>query len=207
MKHPATTSAPVRRFRVLAIAGSLRSQSLNRRLLDAAVTLAPNGMQVEVYDDLASLPMFNEDTESALLNSGAVLALRERVAAADAVLIATPEYNQSIPGVLKNAIDWLSRPAPDEVLVGKPVAVIGASGGRWGTRLAQAALRQVLFATESLVLTGPALYLGGGDAAFDAHGRLVDAAARASLERVLLGLAQLMHLHAAREDADVPVAA
>src|SRR5581483_11429227 len=94
--------------------------------------------------DAPALPLFDEDLEPATLGGpDAVRQLRAQVAAGDGLLIATPEYNQSLPGVLKNAIDWLSRPWPDEVLAGKPVAVIGASSGRWGARLAQAALRQV----------------------------------------------------------------
>ncbi|MBM0103232.1 NAD(P)H-dependent oxidoreductase [Steroidobacter sp. S1-65] len=184
---------------VLAIAGSLRRDSFNRWLLNAAAGCAPDGMRLQIYDQLAALPMFDEDRESAALAAGPVRDLRDQVASASALLIATAEYNQSMPGVLKNAIDWLSRPAPDEVLVGKPVALIGASAGRWGTRLAQAALRQVLFATESLVLTGPALYLANAAAAFDADGKLVDPAAQASLRRVLLGLRKLIEDRARSE--------
>jgi chromate reductase len=183
---------------ILAIAGSLRRDSLNRRLLQAAASLAPSTMRIHLYDALASIPLFNEDTEAQMHDAGPVRVLREAVAAADGVLIATPEYNQSIPGVLKNAIDWLSRPAPEEVLIGKPIAVIGASGGRWGTRLAQAALRQTLFATEAIVLPGPALYLAGGSDAFDDAG-LTDPAHRATLQKVLHSLSE--QIHAARETA------
>ena len=172
---------------ILAIPGSLRRDSLNRRLLQAAASLAPATMRIRLYDDLAAMPLFNEDTEARMQAAGPVRTLRDAVAAADGLLIATPEYNQSMPGVLKNAIDWLSRPAPEEVLVGKPVAVIGATAGRWGTRLAQAALRQTLFATEAIVLPGPALYLAGGSDAFDEAG-LADAAQRATLRNVLDGL-------------------
>ena len=186
---------------VLAIAGSLRRDSLNRRLLNAAAACAPDGMRIRFYDQLGALPMFDQDSESAAPAAGPVRDLREQVASASALLIATPEYNQSMPGVLKNAIDWLSRPAPNEVLVGKPVALIGASAGRWGTRLAQAALRQVLFATESLVLTGPALYLANGEAAFDADGHLTDPAALGSLRQVLLGLDKLIEHRAELEAA------
>lgn len=184
---------------ILAIPGSLRRDSLNRRLLQAAAALAPSTMRIHLYDDLSSIPLFNEDTEAQMQSVGPVRALREAVAAADGVLIATPEYNQSIPGVLKNTIDWLSRPAPEEVLIGKPVAVIGASGGRWGTRLAQAALRQTLFATEAIVLPGPALYLAGGSDAFEGAG-LADAANRATLQKVLSTLGA--QIEAAREMAD-----
>jgi chromate reductase len=144
-------------MKVFAIPGSLRRGSHNRRLLEAAATVAPPGMQVSV-GDLAGVPPFDEDLEP---GPGAVAALRAEVRGADGLLIATPEYNQSFPGVLKNAIDWLSRPAPDEPLDGKPVALLGATPGRWGTRLAQAGLRQVLAATGARVLPAPMLFIAG----------------------------------------------
>ena len=176
---------------ILAIAGSIRAGSMNRRLLDAAVELAPAGMSLQISESLDSIPLFSEDREHAGAQGfDAVQRLRAQVGRADGILIATPEYNQSIPGVLKNAIDWLSRPLPDEVLIGKPIAVIGASGGRWGTRLGQAALRQVLNATESLVLPQPALYVREAAQLFDAQGRLADTATRASLTAVLQAFAQ-----------------
>jgi chromate reductase len=174
---------------VLAIAGSLRSGSLNLRLIESAADCAPPGLEVWVYRGLAGLPLLNEDVEAAAFAAGPVRALRDRVASAAGLLIATPEYNHSVPGVLKNAIDWLSRPLAGGVLEGKPVAVVGASPGRFGTRLAQAALRQVLFATEALVLPGPALYLAQADAAFDAGGRLTEEAARCALRQLLQLLA------------------
>jgi chromate reductase len=146
---------------VLAIAGSLRRDSLNRQLLRAAADLVPSGMTIDVYDELSSIPLFDEDLEQQA-TIGSVARLRGLVASAGGLLIATPEYNWSIPGVLKNAIDWLSRPAPAEVLIGKPIAIIGASSGRWGTRLAQSHLRQVLTATESLVMPAPALFVRDG---------------------------------------------
>jgi chromate reductase len=172
--------------RVLAIAGSLRSGSWNRRLLDAAVECAPAGMTITVYRDLGLIPFFNEDLEHALNGEpDSVRRLRSEIAAADGVLIATPEYNQSIPGVLKNTIDWLSRATPDEVLAGKPIAIIGASGGRWGTRLAQNALRQTLYATESLLMPTPALFVREAAGLFDDAGRLCDIPTRNSLQAVL----------------------
>jgi chromate reductase len=180
---------------ILAICGSTRAGSMNRRLLDAAAELAPASMLLRICEPLDSIPLFSEDREHAgAPGFGAVQRLREQVARADGVLIATPEYNQSIPGVLKNAIDWLSRPLPDEVLIGKPVAVIGASGGRWGTRLAQAALRQVLYATESPVLPRPALFVREAAALFDAQGRLVDATTRESLAELLVAFARWIEL-------------
>jgi chromate reductase, NAD(P)H dehydrogenase (quinone) len=119
---------------------------------------------------------------------GHVAALRERVASADGLLIATPEYNWSIPGVLKNAIDWLSRP-PREVLARKKVAIIGASGGTWGTRLAQAALRQTLTATEAIVMPAPALFVARAENIFDAGGRLIDPHVSEQLDAVLTAFA------------------
>lgn len=172
--------------RVLAIAGSLRSGSWNRRLLEAAVGCAPAGMTITVYRDLALIPLFNEDLEHALNGEpDSVRLLRCEIASADGVLIATPEYNQSIPGVLKNTIDWLSRATPDEVLAGKPIAIIGASGGRWGTRLAQNALRQTLYATESLLMPTPALFVREAAGLFDDAGWLCDIPTRNSLQAVL----------------------
>ncbi|HEV8253994.1 MAG TPA: NADPH-dependent FMN reductase [Vicinamibacteria bacterium] len=172
--------------KVLAIAGSLRRGSYNRRLLEAARGCAPPVMAIDVYEELAALPPFDEDLEAASPGGPeAVQRMRALVAAADGLLIATPEYNHSIPGVLKNAIDWLSRPAPDEVLAGKPVAVIGVSAGRWGTRLAQGALRQVLYATESVVLPSPGLFVREAGALFDEGGRLIDPSTREQLAAVL----------------------
>jgi chromate reductase len=172
--------------RVLALCGSLRRRSYNRAMLVAAGECAPAGMAVELYDALAAVPLFDEDLEGATGGGPeAVRRLRASVAAADGLLIATPEYNQSIPGVLKNAIDWLSRPGPEEVLVGKAVAVIGASGGPWGTRLAQTALRGVLYATESRVLPAPALFVREAAGLMDDAGRLVHARTRERLAALL----------------------
>lgn len=171
---------------VLAIAGSLRRDSYNRLLIRAAIENAPRGMQIRTFDDLGDIPLFNEDLEPAA--PGSVAQLRRSVRSSDGLLIATPEYNWGIPGVLKNAIDWLSRP-PDQVLIAKPVALIGASAGRWGTRLAQAALRQVLTATESSVMPAPAMFVRDAAAAFDGAGRIVDPAVRAQLEQVLAAFA------------------
>jgi chromate reductase len=184
------------RLQVVAIAGSLRRDSLNRRLVEAAAACAPDGIEVRVYRGLGELPPFNQDLETGAFAAGPVRELCEQVAAAQGLLIATPEYNHSVPGVLKNAIDWLSRPSSGEVLVGKPVAVVGASAGRWGTRLAQAAMRQALFATESLLVTGPALYLAQTDASFDSSGRLTDEAARRALRQILQALARIMRTRA-----------
>lgn len=140
-------------------------------------------MCIRLHDELHAIPLFNEDVELAG-DPESVARLRAEVAAADGLLIATPEYNWSIPGVLKNAIDWLSRP-PAEVLIGKPVAIIGATAGRWGTRLAQAALRQVLTATESIVMPAPAMFVRDAAAVFAEDGRLIDAPTLTQLDAVL----------------------
>jgi chromate reductase, NAD(P)H dehydrogenase (quinone) len=188
-------SAPPVGKRILAIAGSLRRGSWNLRLLEAAAECAPAEMTVSVYYDLASIPMFNEDLEQESDGGpDAVRQLRHDVASFDGLLIATPEYNQSIPGVLKNAIDWLSRDYAGEVLVGKPVAIMGASGGRWGTRLAQHALRQTLVATESLVMPGPALFVSQVDRLFSDAGTLDDLPAHEALQGLLRSLTNWIDL-------------
>ena len=188
------SSAPNHQRTVLGLAGSLRRGSYNRRLLDAAVELAPASLVVVPYDGAVALPLFDEDLEGAEGGPEKVQRLRRAVAAADALLIATPEYNQSLPGVLKNMLDWLSRPAPDEVLEGKPISVIGASTGPWGTRLAQSSLRQVLHATGAHVLPGPALYLRDAARMFDPAGHLVDETMREKLRALLASLAGWLRL-------------
>src|SRR5437763_3797017 len=127
---------------VLAISGSLRGGSHNTRLLRAMRGLLPAGTELEVFSRLAEIPPYSEDEEDAL--PPAVAALKAAIAGADAVLIATPEYNGSIPGQLKNALDWVSRPVGESPLAGKPVAVIGASTGLFGAVWAQAEVRKVL---------------------------------------------------------------
>ena len=137
-------------MRVLGISGSLRRDSHNTELLRAAATLLPSGVEFELYDGLRDIPPYDEDHDQA--GDAAVKRLKERIAAADAVLFATPEYNHSIPGHLKNALDWVSRPLADTPLKGKPVAVIGASTGMFGAVWAQAELRKVLGAIGARVI-------------------------------------------------------
>lgn len=138
---------------VLGLAGSLRKDSFNRRLLEIARQVAPSSLDVGISDRLGNIPLFNEDLEGPNGEPpAAVQALRAEVSTADAILIATPEYNQSMPGVVKNIVDWLSRPAPDSAFNGKPVALCGITTGEWGTRLSQAALRQALFAAGARLL-------------------------------------------------------
>jgi len=172
---------------VLAIAGSLRRGSFNRGLVRAAVELAPAGVAVEPFD-LAPLPLYDEDVQQRG-DPDAVRRLKERIAAADALLVATPEYNYSIPGVLKNAVDWASRPAATSPLKGKPVAIVGASSGGFGTVRAQLALRQVFVFTESHCLLKPELTVSRAREKFDADGNLTDAPTRDGLRAVLAALA------------------
>jgi chromate reductase len=187
-----TTFHPTPARRVLCLAGSLRRHSWNRLLLLAAAAQAPASLQLELYDALAAVPLFDEDLESRdPAGPAGVQALRAAVAAADGVVIATPEYNQAIPGVLKNALDWLSRESPvGEVLAGKPVAVLGASSGPWGTRLAQASVRQVLHTCGALVMPAPSLFVARAAERFDAAGTLTDPATMQSLQQLLLAFGQ-----------------
>src|SRR3954470_8058658 len=137
-------------MRVLGISGSLRRDSHNTELLRAAATLLPSGVEFELFEGLKDIPPYAEDDESEAPES--VVRLREHIAAADAVLFATPEYNHSIPGALKNALDWVSRPHATNTLRNKPVAVIGASTGMFGAVWAQAELRKVLAAIGARVV-------------------------------------------------------
>ena len=137
-------------MKVLGISGSLRTGSHNARLLRAAADLLPPGAELQVFEGLAAVPPFNEDLEGS--PPPGVLALKEAIAAADAVLIATPEYNHSIPGVLKNALDWVSRPMASNPMMGKPALVIGASTGMFGAVWAQAETRKVLGALGARVI-------------------------------------------------------
>jgi chromate reductase len=180
---------------ILAICGSIRRGSYNRRLLEAAARHAPSRLSIRLHDSLEMLPMFSEDLEQATQGGPEpVERMRKAVAAADGILIATPEYNWSIPGVLKNAIDWLSR--TEATLSGKPVAVIGASTGRWGTRQSQAVLRHTLTATESVVMPAPALFVRDAEQMFDASGALTDPATLRGLAAVLDRFATWVDLHA-----------
>ena len=171
---------------VLGISGSLRRNSYNSALLQAAEELMPPGMTLEIFD-LAPLPMFNPDSEKPFPE--VVLDFRTRLAQADAVLIATPEYNSSISAALKNAIDWASR-SPNAPLNGKPVAVMGASTGNFGTLRAQLHLRQILTHVGALPLGKPEVLVGRAEQAFDADWYLVDKLARGFLRDMLAALAE-----------------
>jgi chromate reductase len=173
-------------MKILGISGSLRRDSYNTRLLGAAADLFPDNVEFELWGRLKEVPPYDEDddTEEA---PAAVAAFRQAIVGADAVLIATPEYNSSVPGELKNAIDWASRPLATNPLRNKPVAVVGASTGAFGAVWAQAELRKVLAATGARVVEGE-VAVGHAPTRFDEDGRLVDENLLEQLEEVVAGL-------------------
>jgi chromate reductase len=192
-------------MRVLAISGSLRRGSYNTKLLRAAAELLPPSVELELYEGLADVPSYNEDDDIDPAPF-AVQRLRKAIEIADALLIATPEYNSSIPGHLKNAIDWASRPFPDNVLRNKPVAVIGASTGMFGAVWAQAELRKVLASTGARVVNRD-LPIAAADNAFDPDGRLASEERRRDLAEILAELLATAEERAARERAARSIAA
>jgi chromate reductase len=174
-------------LRILGLSGSLRRRSHNSKLLRAAAELLPPECQLDVYDGLRELPPYDADREVEPA-AETVARLRAVIAGAHGVLIATPEYNGSIPGVLKNALDWASRPYPDNVLQGKPVAVIGASSGLFGAVWAQAEMRKVLGIIGADVIDDE-LPLGQADLAFTDDGHLVNPEQRGLLAELVRALA------------------
>ena len=173
-------------MRVLGISGSLRQDSHNSKLLRTAAELLPSGVELEVYEDLKSIPPYDADDEP--LVDASVTDLREAIAEADAVLVATPEYNASIPGVLKNALDWVSRPHATNALRGKPAAVVGASTGMFGGVWAQAETRKVLQTIGARVVDRE-LPVAEADERFDAEGQLADPELRELYAEILSDLA------------------
>jgi chromate reductase, NAD(P)H dehydrogenase (quinone) len=175
---------------VCGIAGSLRRASYNRALLRAAQEVAPAGMEIRIFDRMAEIPLFNEDVE-AEGDPEPVQALKRAIGEADALLIATPEYNHGVPGILKNAIDWASRPPRRAVLAGKPAAIFGASPGVTGTARAQSQLRQAFVFTQTPALLQPEILVYRAREKFDAEGRLADEKTREFIGKLLQGLADL----------------
>ena len=162
-------NAPIR---VLGFAGSLRKASLNRALLGAAAQLAPEGMTIETFD-LAAVPLYNGDVEAAGEPEGVAL-FKQAIHNADAVLMVTPEYNHGVPGVMKNAVDWASRPPRAAPLNGKPVGIIGASPGMTGGARGQSQLRQAFEFTNSYCMPQPEILVFRAHEKFDANGALTD---------------------------------
>jgi chromate reductase len=171
---------------VLGISGSLRKGSFNTALLRAAVELAPRDVRIETAD-IASIPPYNEDVRVAGLPPS-VTGLRDRIDRADAVLFVTPEYNYSVPGVLKNAIDWASRP-PNQPFAGKPLGIMGASGGMSGTMRAQYHLRQIAVFLDMYPFNKPEVFVRNAQTVFDEAGKLVDDPTRAVVRQYVEALA------------------
>jgi chromate reductase, NAD(P)H dehydrogenase (quinone) len=175
-------------MRILGLSGSLRRDSHNTRLLRGVAALLPDGVELDVFDQLAAIPPFSEDDEHE--TPPAVAALNAAIAGADAVLVATPEYNGSIPGVLKNALDWVSRPIASTPLMGKPAAVIGASTSLFGAIWAQAETRKVLSTIGARVVDRE-IPIPQADEALGADGLPLDDDARELLDATLTELIEL----------------
>ena len=173
---------------ILGIAGSLRRESYNRSALRAAAQLVPAGARLDVFD-LDGIPDFNQDDEQP--PPAKVAELKRRVRAADALLFVTPEYNYSIPGVLKNAIDWASRPYGDSAWSGKPAAIMGASLATIGTARAQYHLRQVFVFLDVHAVNQPEVMIGNAAAKFDGAGTLTDERTREAIRELLQNLVDL----------------
>jgi chromate reductase len=171
--------------RILGLAGSLRKSSYNRAALRVATTLLPADATLEIFE-LDGLPGFNEDLERS--PPAQVVELKQRIRAADAILFATPEYNYSVPGVLKNAIDWASRPYGDSAWAGKPAAIMGATVGTTGTVRAQYHLRQMFVFLDIHALNQPEVMIANAATRFDAGGNLTDDDTRERIRKLLEAL-------------------
>ena len=177
-------SQPVR---ILGIAGSLRKDSYNRAALRTAAQLAPGGATIDIFD-IDGLPGFSEDLEKNPPDK--VVELKKRIRAADAILFVTPEYNYSVPGVLKNAIDWASRPYGDSAWDGKPAAIMGASVGAAGTARAQYHLRQTMVFLNMFPLNQPEVMIASASAKFDDEGNLTDGETKKRIGKLLVSLVE-----------------
>jgi chromate reductase len=176
-----------RPVRILGIAGSLRRESYNRAALRVATELVPQGATIEIFE-LDGIPGFNQDEEQ---NPPAkVTELKKRIREADAILFVTPEYNYSIPGVLKNTIDWASRPYGDNAWNGKPAAIMGASVGNIATARAQYHLRQIMVFLNMFPVNQPEVMIGNASERFDAEGNLTHAATRDFIRQLLQNLVE-----------------
>src|SRR3954471_15723329 len=178
-------------IKILGIAGSLRKGSYNRGLLRAAQQVLPAGASLDVFE-LNGIPVFSEDDEEN--PPPKVVDFKARIRAADAILFATPEYNYSVPGGLKNAIDWASRPYGDSAWMGKPAAIMGASMGRLGTARAQYHLRQVFVFLQVEAITSPEVMVGNAAECFDNQGNLTHETSRKLIRELLDALVRRAHL-------------
>jgi chromate reductase len=176
--------------RAVGLVGSLRRGSFNRRLLESACLLAPDDLEIEVFGGIGDIPLFNEDVAEDG-DPPAVAALRQAITAADALVIATPEYNYGVPGVLKNALDWVSIPAGHSGMEGRTVAMMGASPSILGTARAQTQLRQLFLFTQSHVVPFPEVFVTKAHTRFDEKGRLTDPGATKLIGRLFENLVDL----------------
>lgn len=172
----------MRKYKVAALAGSIRKDSYNKMLLNAAIKHAPENMEFEILN-IDDIPLFNQDDLDKLIPEQVVL-LKEQIKEADALLIATPEYNHSIPGVLKNAIDWASRPLHTYPFNGKPLGIMGASTGIAGSLRAQLHLRQILFVSNDM--RTPELIVQLAQNKFDSEGNLTDEPLKEHIEKYMV---------------------
>ena len=188
---------------IVGIAGSLRKGSFNTALLRAAAELAPAGTTIEIAS-IAGIPLYDGDLESERGVPDVVTELKERIAAADGLMLVTPEYNNSMPGVFKNAIDWLSRPGKDvpRIFGGKPVALIGATPGQGGTRLSQAAWLPVLRALGTQLWSAKQLYVPNAGQVFDAEGKVVDVKLQERIAEYVRGFAAYVSERAGGREGD-----
>ncbi|HEV8364140.1 MAG TPA: NAD(P)H-dependent oxidoreductase [Gemmatimonadaceae bacterium] len=177
---------------VFAVVGSLRKDSFNKKLLRAALELVPSGMMIHQFDGLADIPPYNADADVEP-RPEPVRALKQMLAACDGLLVVTPEYNYGIPGVLKNAIDWASRPPATSPLLGKVALLMGAATGMVGTARAQQQLRQNFTFTKTTVLPPPEILVGKAAEKFDGDGRLIDDLAKQIIAERLKALGEWIY--------------
>ena len=173
-------------LKILGFAGSLRAGSYNKALLRAAIELLPKGVSLEIFE-IEGIPPFNQDIEKDMPTK--IREFKSKIREADAILIATPEYNYSVPGVLKNAIDWASRPYGDNAFEGKPAAIMSASVGMLGGARAQYHLRQIFVFLNMYPINGPEVILSFSQDKFDANGKLTDENTKKCLRHLLQNLA------------------
>lgn len=179
-------------FKVIGFAGSLRANSFNRGLLAKASEILPDGLSLEIMD-LKEIPLYNDDTPKECLPKP-VEHFRQKIEAADALLIASPEYNYSISGVLKNALDWASSDTFGNVIAGKITAIMGASKGRFGTTRGQMHLRQTLHAMNAKLLSRPEVFISYARDLFGDNGLLADAATIERIHKLLAALSRELNI-------------
>jgi chromate reductase len=176
-------------MKVVAISGSLRKDSFNTWTLRAAQKLAPAGMSIEIAD-ISQIPLYNEDIRVGGAEPASVTAVKAQLRSADAILLSTPEYSFSLPGVFKNALDWLARP-PEPPFIGKPVAILGATTSMVGTARSQYHLRQIMTSMNAFMVNKPEVFIREAPGKFNAQGELTDEATSKIIKELLEALQKL----------------